>query len=56
MLPMEPEKLFKLVGYSTQFDSFPKGLTGFQFVYSYLRLGGSDAQTANNWPGAPSSA
>jgi ABC-2 type transport system ATP-binding protein len=44
--PTEPEKLFKILGYSTQFDSFPKGLTGFQFVYSYLRLGGSDAQTA----------
>ena len=24
----DPEKLFHLVGYSTQFDSFPKGLTG----------------------------
>jgi ABC-2 type transport system ATP-binding protein len=45
--PGEPEKLFKILGYSTQFDSFPKGLTGFQFVYSYLRLGGSDAQTAD---------
>jgi ABC-2 type transport system ATP-binding protein len=44
--PTEPEKLFKILGYSTQFDSFPKGLTGFQFVYSYLRLGGSDPQTA----------
>jgi ABC-2 type transport system ATP-binding protein len=44
--PSEPEKLFKILGYSTQFDSFPKGLTGFQFVYSYLRLGGRDAQTA----------
>jgi len=44
--PDEPEKLFKVLGYSTQFDSFPKGLTGFQFVYSYLRLGGSDSQTA----------
>ena len=44
--PSEPEKLFKVLGYSTQFDSFPKGLTGFQFVYSYLRLAGSDAQTA----------
>jgi len=42
--PTEPEKLFKILGYSTQFDSFPKGLTGFQFVCSYLRLGGSDAQ------------
>ncbi len=45
--PTEPEKLFKLVGYSTQFDSFPKGLTGFQFVSSYLRLAGSDSQTAD---------
>jgi ABC-2 type transport system ATP-binding protein len=43
--PTEPQKLFKILGYSTQFDSFPK-LTGFQFVYSYLRLGGSDAKAA----------
>lgn len=46
MNPTEPEKLFKILGYSTQFDSFPKGLTGFQFVCSYLRLGGRDAQAA----------
>jgi ABC-2 type transport system ATP-binding protein len=45
--PTEPEKLFKVLGYSTQFDSFPKGLSGFQFVYSYLRLAGKDAQTAD---------
>ena len=38
--PTDPEKLFKLVGYSTQFDSFPKGLTGYQFIYSFLRLFG----------------
>ena len=44
--PSEPEKLFKILGYSTQFDSFPKGLTGFQFVSSYLRLAGNDSQTA----------
>jgi ABC-2 type transport system ATP-binding protein len=44
--PGEPEKLFKILGYSTQFDSFPKGLTGFQFIYSYLRIGGIDSQTA----------
>jgi ABC-2 type transport system ATP-binding protein len=36
----EPEKLFHLVGYCTQFDSFPKGFTGFDFVHSYLRLFG----------------
>jgi ABC-2 type transport system ATP-binding protein len=45
--PDEPEKLFKILGYSTQFDSFPKGLSGFQFVSSYLRLGGTDTQTAD---------
>jgi ABC-2 type transport system ATP-binding protein len=45
--PNEPEKLFKLLGYSTQFDSFPKGLNGFQFVCSYLRLAGMDSQTAD---------
>jgi ABC-2 type transport system ATP-binding protein len=42
----DPENLFKLVGYSTQFDAFPKGLTGFQFLYSYLQLSGKDSQTA----------
>jgi len=42
----DPENLFKIVGYSTQFDAFPKGLTGFQFVDSYLRLSGTDAASA----------
>jgi ABC-2 type transport system ATP-binding protein len=36
----DPENLFKLVGYSAQFDAFPKGLTGFEFIYSYLLLSG----------------
>ncbi|HEX6805553.1 MAG TPA: ABC transporter ATP-binding protein [Terriglobales bacterium] len=44
----EPEKLFKIVGYSTQFDSFPKGLTGYQFIYLYLKLFGYDAPTAED--------
>lgn len=38
--PDQPEELFGKVGYCTQYDSFPKGLTGYQFVYSYLRLQG----------------
>jgi ABC-2 type transport system ATP-binding protein len=42
----DPENLFQVVGYSTQFDAFPKGLSGFQFVYSYLRLAGRDAASA----------
>jgi len=36
----QPEELFRYAGYCTQFDSFPKGFTGYQFVYSYLRLYG----------------
>jgi ABC-2 type transport system ATP-binding protein len=38
--PDHPEKLCRLLGYCAQFDAFPKGLTGYQFVYSFLRLFG----------------
>lgn len=38
--PDHPEKLCRIVGYCAQFDSFPKGITGFQFVYSFLRMYG----------------
>lgn len=45
--PSAPEKLCRLVGYATQFDSFPKGLTGYQFIYYFLRLFGySSAECA----------
>ena len=40
--PTRPEELFRKVGYCTQFDSFPKGVTGFSFVYNTLRLHGLD--------------
>jgi ABC-2 type transport system ATP-binding protein len=40
LTPDQPEQLFHLVGYCSQYDSFPKGLTGYQFVCSYLRLFG----------------
>ena len=42
----QPEELFRIAGYCTQFDSFPKGLTGYQFVYSYLRLFGHEHAAA----------
>jgi ABC-2 type transport system ATP-binding protein len=38
--PEEPERLFRLLGYCTQFDAFPRALTGHQFLYCYLRLHG----------------
>lgn len=38
--PDHPERLFSRVGYCTQFDSFPGGMSGYQFIYSYLRVYG----------------
>jgi ABC-2 type transport system ATP-binding protein len=38
--PDQPEQLFHFLGYCSQFDSFPKGLTGYQFIHLYLRLFG----------------
>ena len=38
--PEHPEQLFRQLGYCTQFDSFPRGFTGYQFVYSFLRIYG----------------
>jgi ABC-2 type transport system ATP-binding protein len=38
--PYEPQRLFDKVGYCTQFDSFPAGMTGHRFIYSYLRVHG----------------
>ncbi len=38
--PDDPEQLFRQLGYCTQFDAFPRGFTGYQFVYSFLRLYG----------------
>jgi ABC-2 type transport system ATP-binding protein len=38
--PTHPEKLFHLLGYSTQFDSFPRGMTGRQLISAFLRFAG----------------
>ncbi len=38
--PDNPEKMFRHVGYCTQFDSFPRGVNGHQFLYNYLRVHG----------------
>jgi ABC-2 type transport system ATP-binding protein len=44
--PSEPEKLFRKVGYCGQFDSFPKGLTGYEFIRSYLLINGESKKEA----------
>ena len=38
--PNEPEKLFRQVGYCTQYDSFPNGATGLTFLEGALALHG----------------
>jgi ABC-2 type transport system ATP-binding protein len=36
----QPQELCRIVGYCTQFDAFPKGLTGYHFIHSFLRIRG----------------
>ena len=38
--PSRPEELNRLVGYCTAYDSFPRGVTGYRFVESLLRVHG----------------
>jgi ABC-2 type transport system ATP-binding protein len=38
--PDEPEKLFRQVGYCSQFDSFPRGATGREFINMFLSVHG----------------
>lgn len=44
--PDQPEKLFRRIGYCSQFDAYPRGMTGFQFVYSFLRVHGERSAPA----------
>jgi len=46
--PDHPEVYFRKVGYCSQFDSFPRALTGFQFIDSYLRVHGYAKQQARD--------
>jgi len=36
----DAERLGRLVGYCTQYDSFPAGMSGWDLVYGFLRVGG----------------
>ena len=44
--PGNPEELFRYVGYCTQFDSFPRGLTGLEFIRSFLAIHGFSRRDA----------
>lgn len=42
----KPDPLFRHVGYCTQFDTFPPGISGYSFVYSFLLIHGHGADWA----------
>jgi ABC-2 type transport system ATP-binding protein len=44
--PDDAERLFRQVGYASQYDAFPPGLTGYQFIEGYLRVHGFAAREA----------
>jgi ABC-2 type transport system ATP-binding protein len=46
LTPGDPDEFFRQVGYCTQFDSFPRGLTGWQFVFESLLLHGMSGADA----------
>jgi ABC-2 type transport system ATP-binding protein len=46
-IPLDrPQELFHEIGYSTQYDAFPRGLTGFELIHSLLRVHGYEASAA----------
>ncbi len=47
----DPETLFRRVGYCTQFDSFPRGMTGERFLLAYLGLHGFHSADARRLAG-----
>lgn len=42
------ESIFRLVGYCTQFDAFPRGLTGLEFIRGYLTIHGMSLRQAHD--------
>jgi ABC-2 type transport system ATP-binding protein len=44
----QPEQLFRKVGYCSQFDSFPRGLTGREFISSFLLVSGFPRKQAED--------
>jgi ABC-2 type transport system ATP-binding protein len=46
--PDDPQELFRKVGYCAQFDSFPRGATGREFIEFYLRTHGATARALDN--------
>jgi len=51
MTPDDPVEFFQAVGYCTQFDSFPRSVTGWQFIYETLMLHGVTRAQAHQLTG-----
>lgn len=45
--PSAAEEFYRIVGYCSQFDAFPKGLTGYDLLSSMMAIHGYDRQTAH---------
>src|SRR2546423_7335486 len=43
----QPDRLFRKLGYCSQFDSFPRGLTGREFIRSFLLVSGFTTKQAD---------
>jgi ABC-2 type transport system ATP-binding protein len=48
----DPERLCRSIGYATQFDSFPRGMTGSEFITSFLSLFGFSKERCRSLAGA----
>jgi ABC-2 type transport system ATP-binding protein len=46
LTPNDPEEFFRRVGYCSQYDSFPKAVTGYEFIYQSLKLRGLTGREA----------
>src|SRR5258708_11238552 len=44
----QPEQLFRKVGYCSQFDSFPGGMTGREFINAFLMVSGVSRSQADD--------
>ena len=46
--PREPEVFYRQLGYCTQYDTFPAGINGFDFIRNTLLIHGYEKKTAND--------
>src|SRR5499427_7852497 len=46
ILPSDAEVFYKNIGYCSQFDAFPKGLSGYQLIASMMSIHGYDRADA----------